>query len=156
MSYCLAILCSEDILDFGEQEMTSDKASELKTQLGQEFRSIFDLCLSVLGQYHENAGATSPALMERTLQCLRSFIRWNAPDYVFQTDLPAFLMSHFWDPLQYRQACVECLAELFAHTQLSDTSIHTLTQAWLLFLDKCAALPQHSFEYETKVPTNMR
>eukprot|EP01054_Gregarina_sp_Poly1_P001381 Gregarina_sp_Poly_1__1380@NODE_1342_length_4337_cov_90_491101_g901_i0_p1_GENE_NODE_1342_length_4337_cov_90_491101_g901_i0NODE_1342_length_4337_cov_90_491101_g901_i0_p1_ORF_typecomplete_len1071_score144_73CRM1_C/PF08767_11/2_8e02CRM1_C/PF08767_11/3_3e64Xpo1/PF08389_12/2e31Xpo1/PF08389_12/2_3e03Xpo1/PF08389_12/5_9e03Xpo1/PF08389_12/4_9e02Xpo1/PF08389_12/4_5e03CRM1_repeat_2/PF18784_1/2_5e21CRM1_repeat_3/PF18787_1/3_9e20CRM1_repeat/PF18777_1/1_1e07IBN_N/PF03810_19/5_5e07IBN_N/PF03810_19/1_3e03Protea len=149
-------LLSEDILDFGAEEMTSRKCQELSSRLKSEFILIFDLCIFVLSKYHEDPKSVTPSLIQTALVCLSCFIRWNPPNHIFLVDLPNVLMDHFWDPVEYRVNCVKCMGEVFGDFTLDPAPMEILTRSWIKFLGKCKSLPQQSFEYTTRVPSNAR
>eukprot|EP01053_Blabericola_migrator_P000919 Blabericola_migrator_1__918@NODE_1226_length_5052_cov_80_009629_g831_i0_p1_GENE_NODE_1226_length_5052_cov_80_009629_g831_i0NODE_1226_length_5052_cov_80_009629_g831_i0_p1_ORF_typecomplete_len1077_score272_82CRM1_C/PF08767_11/9_8e02CRM1_C/PF08767_11/3_7e03CRM1_C/PF08767_11/2_6e03CRM1_C/PF08767_11/1_5e54Xpo1/PF08389_12/1_3e04Xpo1/PF08389_12/7e31Xpo1/PF08389_12/1_2e03Xpo1/PF08389_12/1_3e04Xpo1/PF08389_12/1_2e03CRM1_repeat_2/PF18784_1/6_9e23CRM1_repeat_3/PF18787_1/5_8e21CRM1_repeat/PF18777_1/1e08IBN_ len=149
-------MLSEDILDFGQEEMTSLKCQELSTTLRSEFAQIFALCVFVLNQYRENPRSLAPSLVQTTLVCLSHFIRWNPSVSIFVEELPQVLMTHFWDPVEYRVNCVKCMGEIFSYTAMDSQSVAAMALAWCNFLKKCEELSEPVFEYQTRAPSNTR
>jgi len=111
----LSIL-SEDIFDFGKDSMVSQKVIKLKSSLTEQFASIFDLCLFIFKNHAGTPGSVKPSLLSTTLKTLSQFLSWIPLGYVFQTELVDVMLTHFWDPLQYRIECVQCLNEIASMT----------------------------------------
>lgn len=166
---------SEDILDFGEQEMTSMRVTLVRQSLQSDFKAIYDLCVRVLFEQHRESvrlGVDS-RLSEVVLSCLRGFIRWNSAQVIFENTLPLaspqnpeqpinvclpiFLLQSYWPKLQLRTLSVECLGEAFTHSEIPQTELRSSAlQTWTIFLDQVSAIPDQAFQYESSLPSNIR
>lgn len=94
-------LLSEEVFDFGRDELTSEKASTMRESLNEEFAQIFHLCDFVL------QNATRPSLLIATLQCLQRFLTWIPPGYVFETPLLQVLIQKFLPDYQFRNHTID-------------------------------------------------
>ncbi|KAI8987014.1 nuclear export factor CRM1 [Pilobolus umbonatus] len=99
-------LLSEEIFDFSAEQMTQVKASNLKSQMKQEFSQIYNLCREVLDK------AIKPSLIKATLECLLRFVVWVPPGYIFETDLIEILRSKFFEVPQFRNVTLKCFTEI--------------------------------------------
>ena len=98
-------LLSEEVFDFGEEEMTQRKQKALKDQMCGEFSEIFQLCREVLEQ------ANKPSLISATLETLLRFLNWIPLGYVFDTNIVDILLK-LMDKMEYRNATLKCLTEI--------------------------------------------
>src|ERR1700722_10119884 len=80
-------LLSEEIFDFSAEQMTQDKAKNLKIQMCNEFSEIFTLCVEVL----EKSGKAS--LVKATLEALLRFLHWIPLGYIFETHAVDLLIT---------------------------------------------------------------
>jgi exportin-1 len=99
-------LLIEEIFEFGQGTMTSDKISLLTTSFHSEFQQVFDLCQFILA-----SGTTSTTLIISTLETLQRFIGCIQVRYIFETSLLNTIMEFFKHP-QYRTQALDCLVEV--------------------------------------------
>ncbi|CAD7927017.1 unnamed protein product [Amoebophrya sp. A25] len=108
----LAML-SEDIFDFGDKTMVSQRVMELKHNFSAQFAMVFELCMWVFQLYTtQPANTVRPQLVKTTLETLGKFLSWIPLGYVFQTELIPILFANFWDPPEFRLECMTCLNEI--------------------------------------------
>jgi exportin-1 len=102
----ILLLLSEEVFDYGKNQMTQTKVTRLKSQLNQDFEQIFDLCSFVL------TSSQNQALLATTLRALLRFLRWIPLEFILKTQLiPTLALRFFPDPL-YRNLTVQCLNEI--------------------------------------------
>ncbi|RKO97956.1 hypothetical protein CXG81DRAFT_9513 [Caulochytrium protostelioides] len=101
-------LLSEEIFDFGAEQMTQQKAHNLKNQMCAEFSSIFQLCHEILQK------AAKPSLIKATLATLHRFLNWIPLGYIFETDIISILHSRFLSERAFRNITLKCLTEIGA------------------------------------------
>ncbi|RKP13231.1 putative CRM1-nuclear export factor, exportin [Piptocephalis cylindrospora] len=99
-------LLSEEIFDFSAEQMTQEKAKNLKMRMCHEFAEIFQLCLEVLSK------AEKPSLVRATLETLLRFLNWIPLGYVFETDIIDTLRERFLDIPAFRNLALKCLTEI--------------------------------------------
>ncbi|KAJ3178263.1 Karyopherin transporter [Gaertneriomyces sp. JEL0708] len=99
-------LLSEEIFDFSAEQLTSQKAKNLKNTMCTEFSEIFQLCHEVLQK------AQKPSLISATLDTLLRFLNWIPLGYIFETDLIDILRTRFLDPPAFRNITLKCLTEI--------------------------------------------
>lgn len=123
-------LLSEEVFDFSEDQMTSQKRRELKQSMCDEFTSIYQLCSEVLRT------ATEASLIKATLETLLKFLNWIPLGYIFETppssaSLIETLRSRFLDVPEFRNITLKCLTEIAGlHTEASydDKLVHMFTE----------------------------
>eukprot|EP00698_Gefionella_okellyi_P014806 TRINITY_DN4120_c0_g1_i1.p1 TRINITY_DN4120_c0_g1~~TRINITY_DN4120_c0_g1_i1.p1 ORF type:complete len:1054 (-),score=265.94 TRINITY_DN4120_c0_g1_i1:42-3203(-) len=99
-------LLSEEIFDFSQGEMTSQKTKELKASFNQEFSLIYQLCEFVL----ENG--TKPALINATLETLLRFLNWIPLGFIFETKMLDWLLYKYFSVDSFRNVALKCLCEI--------------------------------------------
>lgn len=99
-------LMSEEIFDFGSEQMTQARQAELKQTFNKEFSLIFELCQGVL-DVSQNAD-----LLEATLETLLRFLNWIPLGYVFETTMIDSLSTRFLPHPQTRNIALACLTEI--------------------------------------------
>ncbi|KAL5422617.1 Exportin-1 [Paraphaeosphaeria minitans] len=110
-------LLSEEVFDYSEDQMTSQKRRELKQSMCDEFTSIYQLCSEVLRT------ATEASLIKATLETLLRFLNWIPLGYIFETppsgsSLIETLRSRFLDVPDFRNITLKCLTEIAGlHTE---------------------------------------
>ena len=72
-------LLSEEVFDFSEDQMVSEKIRSLKDSLNSEFGKIFQLCAFVMQR------SQSPTLLPVCLGTLLRFIKWIPIGYIYET-----------------------------------------------------------------------
>lgn len=154
-------MLSEEVFDFGRNEMVSKKVDKLMTQLTAQFQEVFDVCMFVLKSYVVNPGGMKESLVQQTLKCLAHFLKWIPLGFVFETDLIETLLQNFWEPVQFRADCLRCITEI-ASLQLGKEETHMfrerLAVLWLQLVAKVLALPPQTLHFEDagRVPPQMR
>lgn len=78
---------SEEIFDFSAEQLTSQKAKNLKNQMCGEFSEIFQLCHEVLDK------ANKPSLVKATLETTLRFLNWIPLGYIFETNIVDILIN---------------------------------------------------------------
>eukprot|EP00842_Homolaphlyctis_polyrhiza_P001757 jgi/Hompol1/2582/HPOL_001426-RA len=99
-------LLSEEIFDFSAEQLTQQKAKNLKNQMSGEFSEIFQLCHEVLEK------AAKPSLIKATLQTLLRFLSWIPLGYIFETNLIDILRNRFLEVPHFRNVTLKCLTEI--------------------------------------------
>ena len=105
-------LLSEEIFDFSKNEISSNKANELKENMTEEFASIYELCVFVLNTYIENSGAVKRALVKSCLKTFASFLSWIPFGYIFETDILDKLLNSFFVVPAFRNDTLPWLVEI--------------------------------------------
>lgn len=101
-------LLSEEVFDYGSEQLTQAKAKALKLSMRAEFEEIFKLCYEVLDK------TTKPSLIISTLSTLLKYIQWIPPNYIFQTNLLTLLSGKFLASADTRAITLKCLTEVAA------------------------------------------
>lgn len=154
-------MLSEEVFDFGRNEMVSKRVDKLMDQLTAQFQEVYDTCMFVLKSYIASPAGMRETLVQQTLKCLAHFLKWIPLGFIFETDLIETLLQHFWEPVQYRPECTRCVTEM-ASLQLSPEEAtafkHRLAALWIELVTRVVALPRQTLQYEDpgKVPPQMR
>ncbi|KAI8878522.1 ARM repeat-containing protein [Backusella circina FSU 941] len=99
-------LLSEEVFDYSSDSMTLSKMQKLKSQMVDEFGSIFDLCKSILS-------ANVPETLSRAaLETLLKFISWIPIQFVFQQSLIDILTRKFTESPTQRNLALQCFNEM--------------------------------------------
>lgn len=99
-------LLSEEIYDFGCEQLTQRKVKTLKEQMSGEFNEIYTLCWEILQK------AQKPSLIMATLDTLLRFLNWIPTGYIFGTQIISLLIEKFLEPVEYRNVTLKCLTEI--------------------------------------------
>ncbi len=99
-------LLSEEVFDFSAEQMTQNKAKNLKAQMWREFAEIFQLCSEVLEK------ANKASLVKSTLETLLRFLNWIPLGYVFETNIVENLRNRFLEVNEFRNVTLKCLTEI--------------------------------------------
>ncbi|KAL8436365.1 hypothetical protein ACSSS7_001765 [Eimeria intestinalis] len=154
-------MLSEEVFDFGRNEMVSKRVDKLMDQLTAQFQEVYDTCMFVLKSFVSSPAGMRETLVQQTLKCLAHFLKWVPLGFIFETDLIETLLQHFWEPVQYRPECIRCVTEM-ASLQLSPEEAaafrHRLAAVWVELVARVVALPRQTLQYEDpgKVPPQMR
>ncbi|KAL8275579.1 hypothetical protein Esti_000530 [Eimeria stiedai] len=154
-------MLSEEVFDFGRNEMVSKRVDKLMDQLTAQFQEVYDTCMFVLKSFVSSPAGMRETLVQQTLKCLAHFLKWVPLGFIFETDLVETLLQHFWEPVQYRPECIRCVTEM-ASLQLSPEEAaafrHRLAAVWVELVARVVALPRQTLQYEDpgKVPPQMR
>lgn len=104
--YILKML-SEEIFDYSKNQMTQQQITELKTQMNNDFTTIFELCRLVLEHVHE----AKQSLVRACLETLNAFLSWIPMYYIIYTDLIKKLVSMLSSDY-LRNSALSCLVEI--------------------------------------------
>lgn len=99
-------LLSEEVFDYGEDQLTQAKSKSLKLSMKAEFEEIFKLCYEILDK------TTKPSLIISTLNTLLKYIQWIPINYIFQTNLLDLLSKKFLINSDTRPITLKCLTEI--------------------------------------------
>jgi exportin-1 len=99
-------LLSEEVFDFSQDQMVTEKVKTMKESLNSEFQAIYHLCEFVL------ANSQRPSLLQVTLQTLQRFLTWIPFDFIFRTQLIDVLLHKFFPVPMFRNDALDCLAEI--------------------------------------------
>ncbi|KAK6027115.1 Importin-beta protein [Ostertagia ostertagi] len=99
-------LLSEEVFDFGSQNLTQAKEQHLKQQFCGQFQEVFTLCITILEKCPANS------IVEATLKTLHRFLSWIPVGYVFETDITQLLSENFLSLEVYRVVTLQCLTEI--------------------------------------------
>lgn len=102
----ILLLLSEEVFDYSAGQLTQAKMKEMKTNLNQEFKLIFQLCEYIL----ENS--KDQTLLTTTLSCLLRFLHWIPVVYIFQTKLIETLAVTFLPVNVFQNVTLQCLGEI--------------------------------------------
>ncbi|KAL7068711.1 importin-beta N-terminal domain-containing protein [Cryptosporidium serpentis] len=169
-------LLSEEVFDFGEDQMISKKVSHLMTILNQQFPQIFSLILFVLVSYIENPQNLRSSLVLSSLECLCHYLKWIPLNYILECDLRPqlginisndnvkynllqLLLDHFWGNSSYRLETIRCLTEI-ANLNWDDNNTSNVDKVkcmddqmiriWLSIVNHIKEVPKEYVEYETR------
>lgn len=99
-------LLSEEVFDFGSQNLTQAKEQHLKQQFCGQFQEVFTLCVSILEKCPSNS------MVQATLKTLQRFLTWIPVGYVFETNITELLSENFLSLEVYRVITLQCLTEI--------------------------------------------
>ncbi|GMR57997.1 hypothetical protein PMAYCL1PPCAC_28192, partial [Pristionchus mayeri] len=99
-------LLSEEVFDFGSQNLTQAKEHHLKQQFCGQFQDVFDLCLAIFEKCYDTA------MVEATLRTLHRFLSWIPVGYVFETNITELLANNFLPLEIFRSIALQCLTEI--------------------------------------------
>eukprot|EP00405_Crypthecodinium_cohnii_P037941 CAMPEP_0206547162 /NCGR_PEP_ID=MMETSP0325_2-20121206/13138_1 /ASSEMBLY_ACC=CAM_ASM_000347 /TAXON_ID=2866 /ORGANISM="Crypthecodinium cohnii, Strain Seligo" /LENGTH=1109 /DNA_ID=CAMNT_0054046427 /DNA_START=312 /DNA_END=3641 /DNA_ORIENTATION=- len=145
-------LLSEEVFNFGKNQMTSSKVSTLKNSLNAQFSTIYELCTFVLKSHISQPGSVKTSLVMTTLSTLANFLEWIPIGYVFETDLIQTLLCHFWDPLEFRIDCVKCLNEIACLHEGVQQYQPQLVRCFQGCIEKIQQLPENMPEAVANAP----
>ncbi|KAH8918944.1 hypothetical protein BT69DRAFT_1353506 [Atractiella rhizophila] len=99
-------LLSEEIFDFGADNMTQNRTKAMKARICDEFNEVFQLCAEIV------ANGQKPSLIKSTLEALYRFLSWMPLGYIFETELVDNLVSRFLGVPDFRNITLKCLSEI--------------------------------------------
>lgn len=105
-------ILSEEIFDFSKNNLTSAQIKDLKTQMNQEFKSIFDLCYFVAKTHITNNNAVKPSLIKACLETLYAFLSWIPLFYIFSNNFIQEILISLVDQQNLRILALKCLTEI--------------------------------------------
>ncbi|CCF73159.1 XPO1, CRM1, exportin-1 [Babesia microti strain RI] len=152
-------MLSEEVFDFGQEQITSTRVATLMNRMASEFCTVFDLCLFVLVGASKNPEVLKQSLIKQTLTCLAHFIKWIPLGYIFEpynhqgipVSILDLLLNNFWEPLFFRIECTKCFSEV-ANLDLHQNEVqmfsNRLISFWTQLVNKFALLPPNSTNYD--------
>lgn len=150
-------LLSEEVFDFGRDQLTSQRAHVMMTSLNEQFQQIYDLCMFVIQNSVSSPGSVTQSLLTATLQCVVHFLKWVPYGYIFETGLIDILMGYFWDPTQYRIDCVRCLTEITSLRDIPPEGLGKLgTALWCPLTQKLSQLSDTTLQYDVRCVAQSR
>eukprot|EP00397_Hematodinium_sp_SG-2012_P001766 GEMP01001771.1.p1 GENE.GEMP01001771.1~~GEMP01001771.1.p1 ORF type:complete len:1108 (+),score=186.25 GEMP01001771.1:155-3478(+) len=152
----ILFLLAEDIFDFGKDDMISKKVLKLKGSLTQQFASIFELCMFIFQNHITTPGTVNPSLLKTTLTTLAQFLSWIPLGYVFETQLIDILLNNFWDPLQFRIECCQCLNEIACLNEGVETYQPQIMRCFQMVVQKIQQLPEDAPMSLNNLPSGHR
>jgi exportin-1 len=114
----ILLLLSEEVFDFGAEQITSTRKAQIQQQFNNEFSNVFALCQEVLGN------TNSSQLVDVTLQTLLRFLKWIPLAYVFESNLIEILAMKFFPEPVFRNRVLECLTEIVSLDLASVTKVN--------------------------------
>eukprot|EP00904_Undaria_pinnatifida_P004429 jgi/Undpi1/13988/HiC_scaffold_9.g03639.m1 len=126
-------LLSEEVFDFGKDQMTTAKIKTMKESLNDEFAKIYELCEYILDR------SQKPSLLNGTLQTLQRFLTWIPLGYIFERQLIDALLTKFFAEALFRTSALECLTEIAGLVDL-DPRYNPLQQQMFVVLVKQLSL----------------
>ncbi|KAF7458676.1 putative exportin 1 [Cryptosporidium felis] len=171
-------LLSEEVFDFGEDQMVSKKVERLMGVLNKQFPQILSLILFVLTSYLENPQNIKVNLVVSSLQCLCHYLKWVPLNYILECDLRQqlpevvitsvnspvfynllqFLLDHFWNNPSFRLESIRCLTEISSlrlDESVRDGNGHIIKQVedqmvhiWISIVNRIKEVPTEYVYYE--------
>ena len=131
---CMAILklVSEEVFDFSEGEMLSNKVKSLKAQLNSEFQQVYQLCDYVLH------ASRKPELVSATLETLHAYLSWVPMGYIFETNIVETILALFPHP-PFRNNALRCITEV-ANLQVGPSFDAHFVHVYRVFMGHLATL----------------
>lgn len=99
-------LLSEEVFDFSQDQMISEKAKRLKTAMCNEFPLIFNLFSQILADAHQSS------LIKATLETLLRFLNWIPLGYAFDQKIITKLLDRFLMVPDFMNLTLKCLTEI--------------------------------------------
>jgi exportin-1 len=131
-------LLSEEVFDFSRDEMTSAKAKKLKESFNADFSLIFQLCEYIM------SNSSKVSLLCCTFQTLLKFLNWIPLGYIFETQLLSTLVHKFFTAPQFRNAALDCLAEIASLTDLQPQYDPLFCELYVNFMQRLVEIvPEH-------------
>ncbi len=104
--YILKML-SEEIFDYSKNQMTQEQIIQLKNQMNNDFKTIFELCRLILENMHQ----AKQSLVRACLETLNAFLTWIPMYYIIYTDLIDKLVIMLGSDY-LRNHALSCLVEI--------------------------------------------
>ncbi|KAH0789393.1 CRM1 C terminal-domain-containing protein [Histomonas meleagridis] len=105
---------SEQIIDFGESNLTSTRISQVSSALTQISPMIFQLIDNVL------QGTQDVDIICECLTTLKSIVRWLDPHFIFETELPKALCTNFLPIPQFQVQVLSFFGEVASLPKVPD------------------------------------
>lgn len=99
-------LVSEQVMTFGENELTSTRISQLSNALTQISPNIYSLIESVL------TGTDNSDIIKVGLNTLKAIVKWLDPHFIFETELPKALCDSFLPNPLYQKYVLSFFGEV--------------------------------------------
>lgn len=105
-------MLSEEIFEFSKNQMTSSQIKELKQQMSDDFKLIFNLCVMVLERFIQNPEGIKLSLVKSGLETFYAFLNWIPLFYIFSTQLIELCLMPLLDHNHFRNLTIKCLTEI--------------------------------------------
>lgn len=105
-------MLSEEIFEFSKNQMTSSQIKELKQQMLEDFKTIFDLCCMVLQTFTQNPQGIKLSLIKSCLETLYAFLNWIPLYFIFTSQLIENALLPLIDHNHFRNLTIKCLTEI--------------------------------------------
>lgn len=105
-------MLSEEIFEFSKNQMTSSQIKELKQQMFEDFKTIFDLCYMVLQTFAQNPQGIKLSLIKSCLETLYAFLSWIPLFFIFSSNLIEIALLPLIDHNHFRNLTIKCLTEI--------------------------------------------
>ncbi|RKP35256.1 CRM1 C terminal-domain-containing protein [Dimargaris cristalligena] len=99
-------LFSEEIFEYGAEQMTFARTHDMKGHMWQEISEIFNLMKEVLQM------ASQPSLIAATLNAFLRYLYWLPYGYTFETNIIDIICNRFLDTKEFRNLALKCLTEI--------------------------------------------
>lgn len=129
-------LLSEDVFDFSNDGLMSQKAEALKANMTGQFQMIFELCDFIL------QASTKVSLIVATLQTLQRFVTWIPDRFIFESPLLPTLCSRFLPVPHFRVDTLMVIIEVSALVKPQHNRV--FEQLYVAVIDKIVSIvPAH-------------
>ncbi|EZG78145.1 putative exportin 1-like protein [Gregarina niphandrodes] len=98
----------EDVLDFGDEEVVSRRAQQLKEALLQKFPVILNFCLAVIEKALDDS-----QLRIKALQCAALCLKHTPITFTLGLDIPNIILTSCYENYDTRVQTIRCLTEIF-------------------------------------------
>ncbi|KAK8802110.1 hypothetical protein WA158_006505 [Blastocystis sp. Blastoise] len=99
-------LLVEDVFQYNQESLTSQRSEKLQTELKTDLGAIFDLCLFAF------ANSNRPSLLINAIDVIRVLLPYIDSKYIYETEVVDNLLQYFAFP-QYRCTATKCLMDIF-------------------------------------------
>lgn len=99
-------MLSQQVFDFGSQEMTSTRISQVSAALNEVAPQIFELIEQVL------TGTEDPDVIKTALNAFRYIVKWLDSHYIFETQLLEALCNSFLTNQSYQSYVLSIIGEI--------------------------------------------
>ena len=105
-------MLSEEIFEFSKNQMTSSQIKDLKQQMFEDFKTIFELCCMVLQTFATNPQGIKLSLIKSCLETLYAFLSWIPLYFIFTSNLIEIALLPLIDHNHFRNLTIKCLTEI--------------------------------------------
>ena len=104
---------SQDIFDFSKNSMVHSEVQQLKTNFGNEFIAVYEVCEFVAKSFLTDANQVKSSLIKVCLETMQSFLSWMPSYYILMTDLIENVLVNFLTHKRYLLTTLKCFEEVF-------------------------------------------
>ena len=97
---------SQDVMEFNEGYITSNRWSQLHAALESHSSHIFGIVENIL------SGSSNVEDSNIALKTLKSIIKWLEPSYIYETELLVSLCQHYLPSLEYQDSILGIFGEI--------------------------------------------